>query len=84
MNVVIRGDVNYIRIGNRTSIQDLTMVHVQNGTHATVIGDDVTVGHSALLHGCTIGNDVPDRHGRAAAERRHGRRRAVSWRRGRC
>lgn len=56
MNVVIRGDVNYIRIGRRTSIQDLTMVHVQNGTHATVIGDDVTVGHSALLHGCTIGN----------------------------
>jgi len=56
MNVVVRGDVNYIRIGDRSNIQDLTMVHVMRGTHPTVVGDDVTVGHSALLHGCTIGN----------------------------
>jgi len=56
MNAVVRGDVNYIRIGSRSSIQDLTMVHVQTGTHPTVVGDDVTVGHSALLHGCTVGN----------------------------
>jgi len=52
----VRGDVNYIRIGDRSNIQDLTMVHVMRGTHPTVVGDDVTVGHSALLHGCTIGN----------------------------
>ena len=57
MNVVIRGDVNHIRIGNRSNIQDLTMVHVMVRTCPTVIGDDVTVGHSALLHGCTIGNN---------------------------
>ncbi len=56
MNVVIRGDVNYIRIGHRSNIQDLTMVHVMTGTHPTVVGNDVTVGHSALLHGCTIGD----------------------------
>jgi carbonic anhydrase/acetyltransferase-like protein (isoleucine patch superfamily) len=54
MNVVIRGDVNYIRIGARTNIQDLTLVHVMRGTHPTVIGDNVTVGHSAVIHGCTI------------------------------
>jgi carbonic anhydrase/acetyltransferase-like protein (isoleucine patch superfamily) len=54
MNVVVRGDVNYIRIGARTNIQDLTLVHVMRETHPTVIGDDVTVGHSAVVHGSTI------------------------------
>ena len=54
MNVVLRGDVNSIRIGRRTNIQDLTMVHVMRETHPTTIGDEVTVGHSAVLHGCTI------------------------------
>ena len=54
MNVVIRGDVNSVRIGARTNIQDLALVHVMRGTHPTVIGDDVTVGHSAVIHGCTI------------------------------
>ena len=54
MNVVIRGDVHRIRIGRRTNIQDLTMVHVMRDTHPTTIGDEVTVGHSAVLHGCTI------------------------------
>ena len=58
MNVVIRGDVNGIRIGRRTNIQDLTMVHVNAGTHPTAIGDQVTVGHSAVVHGCTIGDRV--------------------------
>ena len=56
MNVVIRGDVNFIRIGARTNIQDLTMVHVMRNTNPTVIGDDVTIGHSAVIHGCTIEN----------------------------
>jgi carbonic anhydrase/acetyltransferase-like protein (isoleucine patch superfamily) len=54
MNVVVRGDVNYIRIGSRTNIQDLTMVHVMRETHPTIIGNDVTVGHSAVVHGATI------------------------------
>jgi carbonic anhydrase/acetyltransferase-like protein (isoleucine patch superfamily) len=54
MNVVVRGDVNHIRIGARTNIQDLTMVHVMRDTNPTVIGDNVTIGHSAVVHGCTI------------------------------
>ena len=58
MNVVIRGDVNTIRIGDRTNIQDGTVIHVMRGTHATRIGDDVTVGHAAVLHGCTIHDRV--------------------------
>jgi carbonic anhydrase/acetyltransferase-like protein (isoleucine patch superfamily) len=54
MNVVLRGDVNRIRIGARTNIQDLTLVHVMRDTHPTTIGDNVTIGHSAVVHGCTI------------------------------
>src|SRR5512139_364416 len=51
---VVRGDVNHVRIGARTNVQDQSMVHVTGGTHPTVIGDDVTVGHRAVLHGCTV------------------------------
>jgi len=54
MNVVIRGDVHWIRIGARTNIQDGSIVHVQSGSHPTTIGDDVTIGHGAIVHGCTI------------------------------
>jgi carbonic anhydrase/acetyltransferase-like protein (isoleucine patch superfamily) len=54
MNVVMRGDVNTIRIGARTNVQDLSLVHVMHQTHPTVIGDEVTVGHNAVVHGCTI------------------------------
>src|SRR5262245_8788896 len=54
--VVIRGDVFPIRIGARTNVQDNAVVHVTNGKAATSIGDDVTVGHLALVHGCAIGN----------------------------
>jgi len=57
-NTVLRGDVNTITIGARTNIQDLTMVHVDRGTHPTRIGDDVTIGHHVVIHGCTIGNRV--------------------------
>ena len=53
-NAVVRGDVYYIRIGNRTNIQDGTVVHVTNGTHATILEDEVTVGHNVTLHGCYI------------------------------
>ena len=54
--VVIRGDVNFIRIGERTNIQDGTVIHVTHDTHPTMIGDDVTIGHNVTLHGCKIGN----------------------------
>src|SRR6187431_251728 len=58
MNVVIRGDVNHIRIGKRSNIQDLTMIHVMRETHPTIIGDEVTIGHSAIVHGTTIEDRV--------------------------
>ena len=54
MCVVMRGDVNRIRIGRRSNVQDSTVVHVMKDTHATLIGDDVTIGHGAIVHGCTI------------------------------
>ena len=54
MMVVIRGDVHHIRIGRRTNLQDGTIVHVMRDTHPTSIGDSVTIGHAAVLHGCTV------------------------------
>jgi len=56
MQVVIRGDVHHIRIGRRTNVQDGTIVHAMKDTHPTIIGDDVTIGHAAVVHGCTIEN----------------------------
>lgn len=53
-NAVVRGDVNYIRIGKRTNVQDNSVLHVTHDTHPLVIGDDVTIGHSVTLHGCTL------------------------------
>ena len=58
MNAVVRGDVHWIRIGKRSNIQDNVVVHVMNDTHPTTIGDDVTIGHAAVAHGCTIGHRV--------------------------
>ena len=57
-NAVIRGDVHYIRIGNRTNVQDLCMLHVTHDTHPLIIGNEVTIGHSVVLHGCTIKDRV--------------------------
>ena len=57
-NCVVRGDVCPIRIGPRTNIQDLTMIHVTEGEHDTQIGADVTVGHRALLHGCRVDDNA--------------------------
>jgi len=57
-NAICRGDVNYIRIGKRVNIQDLSLLHVTSGKYSLEIGNDVTVGHSAKIHGCTIGNNV--------------------------
>lgn len=53
-NCVIRGDVHYVRIGEMTNIQDLSMLHVTNGRYPLNIGNKVTVGHSVTLHGCTL------------------------------
>ncbi len=55
-NCVVRGDVHSISIGARTNIQDLSMLHVTNGKFALTIGDDVTIGHRAIVHGCTVEN----------------------------
>ena len=54
--VVLRGDIHYIRIGQRTNIQDNAVLHVEHETGPAIIGDEVTVGHSATVHGCTIGS----------------------------
>ena len=55
MNAVVRGDVNHIRIGSRTNVQDGTIVHVmRDPSHPTTVGDDVTVGHGVILHGCSV------------------------------
>ncbi len=51
---VLRGDVHYIRIGRRTNIQDNSVLHGMKDRFPVVVGDDVTVGHGVLLHGCTI------------------------------
>jgi carbonic anhydrase/acetyltransferase-like protein (isoleucine patch superfamily) len=53
-NSVVRGDIYYIRLGNRTNIQDNSVIHVQDGSHATIIEDEVTVGHNVTLHGCYV------------------------------
>src|SRR5437868_1059596 len=54
MCAVVRGDVNAIRIGRRSNVQDAAVVHAMTGTHLTTIGDNVTIGHAAVIHGCTI------------------------------
>ena len=58
MNAVVRGDVHRIRVGRRTNVQDGTVVHVMKDTHPTTIGDDVTIGHAAIVHGCTLEDRV--------------------------
>ncbi len=51
---IIRGDVNRIRIGARTNIQDGTVIHVSSKTHSTTLEDEITVGHRVTLHGCHV------------------------------
>lgn len=51
---VVRGDVFPIRIGARTNVQDMSVLHVTHDRYATVLGDDVTIGHRVVLHGCTV------------------------------
>lgn len=55
---VVRGDVNFIRIGARTNIQDNSTIHVTHDTHPTIIGSDVVGGHQIILHGCVVKDRV--------------------------
>lgn len=57
-NAVIRGDVNAIHIGNKVNIQDNAVIHCTYEKHATVIGNNVSIGHAAIVHGCTIEDSV--------------------------
>ena len=57
-NAVIRGDVHYIRMGKRVNVQDNAMVHCTYQKHPTNIGDFVSIGHNAIVHGCTIHDNV--------------------------
>jgi carbonic anhydrase/acetyltransferase-like protein (isoleucine patch superfamily) len=56
-NAVLRGDLEKITVGARTNIQDGTVIHIESGKFATVIGEGVTIGHKALVHACTIGDN---------------------------
>lgn len=57
-NAVIRGDVNFIKIGNKVNIQDGAIVHCTYQKHPTIIGNNVSIGHNAIVHGCTIHDNV--------------------------
>lgn len=56
-NAVLRGDEGYITIGSRTNIQDLVMIHTGIPDYSVTIGQNTTIGHSAIIHGCTIGDE---------------------------
>ena len=57
-NAVIRGDVHYIKIGDKVNIQDGAIIHCTYQKHPTIIGNNVSIGHSAVVHGCTIQDNV--------------------------
>ncbi|MCF6214201.1 MAG: gamma carbonic anhydrase family protein [Flavobacteriaceae bacterium] len=57
-NAVVRGDVNFIRIGNKVNIQDGAIIHCTYETHPTKIGNNVSIGHNAMVHGCIIKDNV--------------------------
>ena len=56
-NSTVRGDVNYIRIGEESNVQDNCCLHVMTGEYPCIVGDRVTVGHSVTLHGCVVEDD---------------------------
>lgn len=57
-NTIVRGDVNSIRIGTRVNIQDGAVIHCTYKKHKTIIGSNVSIGHNAIVHGCTVENNV--------------------------
>src|ERR1019366_7901181 len=56
MNAVLRGDVNSIRVGSNSNVQDCSVLHCQGNLHPVIVGDWVTIGHNATVHGCVIEN----------------------------
>ena len=57
-NAVVRGDVNYIRLGNKVNVQDGAVIHCTYQKNATTIGNNVSIGHNAIVHGCTVHDNV--------------------------
>ncbi|ETN94359.1 gamma carbonic anhydrase family protein [Zhouia amylolytica] len=57
-NAVIRGDVHFIKMGNKVNVQDGAVIHCTYQKHPTTIGDNVSIGHNAIVHGCTIHDNV--------------------------
>ncbi|MFC5681663.1 gamma carbonic anhydrase family protein [Flavobacterium sp. MAHUQ-51] len=57
-NAVIRGDVNYIKIGNKVNVQDGAVIHCTYQKYPTIIGDNVSIGHNAIVHGCVVHDNV--------------------------
>ena len=57
-NAVVRGDVHFIKIGNKVNIQDGAIIHCTYKKHPTIIGNNVSIGHNAIVHGCTIQDNV--------------------------
>ncbi len=57
-NAVIRGDVHFIKIGNKVNIQDGAIIHCTYQKHPTIIGNNVSIGHNAIVHGCTVHDNV--------------------------
>ena len=57
-NAVVRGDVHFIKIGNKVNIQDGAIIHCTYKKHPTIIGNNVSIGHNAIVHGCTIHDNV--------------------------
>jgi carbonic anhydrase/acetyltransferase-like protein (isoleucine patch superfamily) len=64
---VLRGDVNYIRIGARTNIQDASVIHVSSKDHPTILEHEITVGHRVTLHGCYVETAVSSASGRSCS-----------------
>jgi carbonic anhydrase/acetyltransferase-like protein (isoleucine patch superfamily) len=64
MNAVVRGDVHSIRIGANSNVQDCAVLHGMRNLYPVIVGDWVTIGHNATVHGCVIGGRLPDRHRR--------------------
>ncbi|MCF7824496.1 MAG: gamma carbonic anhydrase family protein [Candidatus Marinimicrobia bacterium] len=57
-NVVVRGDLHKIRVGEKVNIQDGAILHVESGNGPCIVGDRVTIGHQSIVHGCVVGNDA--------------------------
>src|SRR5271163_1704526 len=58
MNAVLRGDVNSIRVGSNSNVQDCAVLHGQRNLYPVIVGDWVTIGHNATVHGCVVGDEV--------------------------